>query len=91
MSFRVTYPVGSTFTAPNPQEGAEPFEDFTDADAYAFLPGGVLGIWSNEDRRSYFLPQGQWVLVSASGHQHGKHKDFSTWQIAWALFTPTEV
>ncbi|SII63605.1 Uncharacterised protein [Mycobacteroides abscessus subsp. abscessus] len=87
MSFRVTYPVGSTFAAPNPQDGAEPFEEFSDEDAYAFLPGGVLGIWSNGDRRTYFLPHGQWVLVSANGHSPGRHKEYSSWQTVSALFT----
>lgn len=89
MSFKVTYPVGSTFTTPNPQEGAEPFEDFTDEDAYAFLPGGVLGIWVGKHKRSQFLPPGQWVAVGATEqHRPGMRWYITDWNHAPALYTP---
>lgn len=88
MSFRVTYPVGSTFAPPNPQEGAEPFEDFADEDAFAFLPGGVLGIWTHKYNRSFFLPDGQWVLASASDHRPGMRWSINTWETATALYAP---
>ncbi|OHU29040.1 hypothetical protein [Mycobacteroides chelonae] len=87
MTFRVTYPVGSTFAKPNPQEGAEPFEDFTNEDAFIFMPGGVLGIWSEEDKRSYFLPPGKWAAVSGyEGHRPGAQKCVGEWRFAPALY-----
>lgn len=92
MSFRVTYPVGSTFAAPNDQPDAEPFEEFADEDAFAFLPGGVLGLWEEEYKRSSFLPPGKWVAVSSgSGHRPGMAKYVMGWQRAAALYTPTEI
>lgn len=90
MTFRVLYPVGSTFAAPNPNNpDAEPEEDFTDEDAYAFFPGGVLGIWSSKEGRSYYLPDGRWHMVSANkGHQPGMQTVSGIKSHAYELLTP---
>lgn len=92
MSFKVTYPVGSTFAAPNPQEGAEPFEDYNNEDAFAFLPGGVLGIWDQAAQRAYFLPPGKWELLSAEdGHPPGTQRVGDKWQRVEALLQPPAI
>lgn len=71
MTFQVTYPIGSRFAASTANPHVEPSEDFTDQDAFVFLPGEILGIWKASEKRSYFLPRGQWVMVSAQEHQPG--------------------
>lgn len=91
MTFRVTYPIGSRFAASTANPDEEPFEDFTDDDAFAFLPGGVLGIWKATERRSYFLPDGHWVMVSATDDQQpGMRAPIGTakWKHALHLLTP---
>ncbi|SHT26491.1 Uncharacterised protein [Mycobacteroides abscessus subsp. abscessus] len=92
MSFRVTYPVGSTFAAPNPQDGAEPFEDYNNEDAFAILPGGVLGIWDQAAQRSYFLPRGKWVLLTTDeGHPPGAQRVGAKWERVEALHQPPAI
>lgn len=73
MAFHVTYPIGSTFAPNGSDPDAEPIEVFDDEDAYVFLPGGVLGLWSEKGGRSFYLPEGQWVGLSAKrGHRPGR-------------------
>lgn len=73
MTFRVTVPPGSLFADPNVVDKDTPL-DFNDDDAFAFLPGGVLGIWDDSESRVTFIPAGGWSHVSGVGRQPGVPK-----------------
>lgn len=55
-------------------ETTEDTEHYKDEDAYLFLPGGVLGVWVEKDRRSNFHPPGVWLHVSGKDHPPGHKK-----------------
>lgn len=74
MTFRVTVPPGSIFADPDIVDRDTDL-DFGDEDAFAFLPGGVLGIWMQDDARVTFIPPGGWTHVSGGRRQPGRTAD----------------